>query len=138
MTFWLPTAQEEASGWWETPPSIYRLGHWDFLPYTDFSSAGDFWVTRQEETLALARALQCCAVRLGAPPGVLCDMAQDLQRCMLPLMHLTGDDIGEASLLRLADDGPGMCPTLVEEALLLGDEPISWEAQETATLPHEH
>ena len=54
MAFHLPTAQEEVSGWWEAPHNICGLGHWDFLPHIDFPSTRDAWVTRQEETLAMA------------------------------------------------------------------------------------
>ena len=66
--FWLPTAQEEALGWWEAPCSIHGLGHLAFLLHTDFPSTRDFWATRQKETLALAQALQCCAERSEMPP----------------------------------------------------------------------
>ena len=62
------------------------------------------------------------------PPGDLCNAAQDLQRCMVPLMHLEGVEIVEASQLGLADDRPQMSPTLAEEAVLLGDEPEPQEA----------
>ena len=72
------------------------------------------------------------------PPGVLCNVAQDHQRCMVPLMHLEGDEIVEASLLRPADDEPGMSPTPAEEAVLLKDEPEPQETQEAAALPNEH
>ena len=44
----------------------------------------------------------------------------------------------ETLLLRPMDDGPRMSPTLVEEAVLLGDEPEPKEAQEAASLPCEH
>ena len=133
----LPAAccQEEASGWWEAPHSLHGLCHQDFLPHVDFPSMRDFWVTRQEETLALAQALQHCAERSRMPSRVLCDAAWDLQRCMVPLMHLEGDEIVEALLLGPTDDGPRTSPTLAEEAVLLGDEP---EPQEATTFPCEH
>ena len=79
-------------------------------------------VTRQQETLALASVLQCCAEQSGMPPGVLCNAALDLQRCMVPLMHLEGDEIVEASLLGPTYDRPRMSPMLAEENVLLGDE----------------
>ena len=64
------------------------------------------------------------------PPGVLCNAAWDLKGCMAPLMWLGGDEIVEASLLGPANDGPGVPPTLEEEAVLLGDELEPQEAQE--------
>ena len=95
MVFWLATAQEEASGWWEAQYSLCGLCHWDFLPCIDFPDTRDFQVTRQEETLALAQALQHCAERSGTPHTVLCNAAWDLQKCMAPLMCLEGDEIVE-------------------------------------------
>ena len=95
----------------------------------------DFWITRQEETLALAWALQCYTERSGMLPSVLCDAAWDLQRCMVPLMHLEEDEIVEVSLLRPVSKGPGTSPNLEEEAVLLGTEPTSQRSQETAMLP---
>ena len=95
----------------------------------------NFWVTRQEETLALTQGLQHCAERSGMPPGVLCNEAWDLQRCMVQLMCLEGGEIVEVSLLGPADDGPGMSLTLEEEAVLLGDEPDPQEAKEATTFP---
>ena len=59
--FQLPLAQEEVSGWWGTPPSLSKLGPWDFLPHTVAPRARDFWVAKQEVTLALIWALQHCA-----------------------------------------------------------------------------
>ena len=134
VAFWLPTAQEEASGWWEALCSLHGLCHRDFLPHVNFTGTRDFWVNRQE-TLALAKALQHCAERLGMPPKVLCDVAQDLQRCMAPLICLEGDEIVQALLLGPTDDGPRMSPILEEEAVLLGGEP---EPQEATVLPCEH
>ena len=67
------------------------------------------------------------------PPEVLCNVAWDLQRCMAPLMWLDGDEIVEASLPKPADNGPGVCPTSEEEAVLLGDEPEHKESQEATT-----
>ena len=79
--------------------------------------------------------MQQCAERLGAPTGVLCDTAQELQRCMAPLMCLNGKEIVEASLLELMDDEPGTSPTLEEEATLLGEELEMHEAQDATTSP---
>ena len=128
----------EVSGWWETPCSLSALHHWDFLPQVDLLGMRDFCVTRQEEPLALARAIQCCVERLGRPPRVLCRAEWDLQRCMAPLMWLDSDEIIEASLLGPANNRPITPPTTGEEAVLLGDEPEPQEALEVTTLPPEH
>ena len=88
--------------------------------------------TWKQETLALARALQHC---MEVPSRVLCDVAWDLQRYMVPLMHLKGDDILEASLLRATDNEPGASLTHAEEAALQGDDPTPQEAQGIITHP---
>ena len=64
-------------------------------------------------------------------------MAEDLQRCMEPLMQLKGDDM-EASLLEAADNEPGESLTLTEEATLLGKDPSPQEVQETTTHPPDY
>ena len=102
----LSAVQANVSGWWEAPHTICSLSQRDFLPYSDFHGMRDFRETWQEDTLALARALQHCAERLGMPSGMLCDVAWDLQRCMVPLMCLEGDAILEALLLGATDNKP--------------------------------
>ena len=89
----------------------------------------NFWTVRQEKTLALARALQCCAERLELPTGVLCNAAPELQRCMAPLMCLNGDEIVEASLLEPMGNEPRNSLTLEEEAALLGRNRGHWRLQ---------
>ena len=59
-------------------------------------------------------------------------------KCMEPLMCLEGDEIVEVSLIGPTDDGSGMSPTLVEEAVLLGHEPVPQEPQEATMCPCEH
>ena len=53
--------------------------------------------------------------------GVLCDVAQELQWCMAPLLILNGDNIVEATLLRPTEGEHRMSPTPEEEATLLGN-----------------
>ena len=117
------------------PPWFHRLCPQDFLPHTNFSSTRDFQTARQGKILALAHALQACAERLGVPTGVLCDVVWKLQRCMAPLMSLSGDDIVEASLLEPAGEEHRTSPTLEEEAFLLGQELELLEAPKAASLP---
>ena len=120
--FKLPATQQEASGWWDAPPWLSRLCPQDFMPITDTSGLKDFQVIRQEKTLALVQALQACTEVSGARTGVLCDSAQELQRCMAPLMTLSGDNIVEASLLKHTGEEHGRSPTLEEVAALLGKD----------------
>ena len=120
--FRLPQAQVEASGWWEALHSQNTLCHQGFLPQVDSPGMRDFHATRQEETLALALALQQCVERLGMPLRVLCEPAWDLQRFMAPLMWLNSDDIVEASLFGPTNNRPITSPSMEEEAVLWGDE----------------
>ena len=122
--FRLPAAQQEASGWWDAPSWLSRLYPKDFLPITNASSPKDFWVMRQEKTLALAQALQACTKGSRAPTGVLCGCVWELQKCMTPLMTLSGDDIMVASLLKPTEEEHGTSPMQEEKAILLGEEVI--------------
>ena len=70
-------------------------------------------------------------------PSVLCKAAWDLQKCMVPVMQLEGDEIVKASLLAPTDDLPGVPPTSEEEAVLLGDEPEPQQAQKVTMSPPE-
>ena len=70
--------------------------------------------------------------------GELCDAAQDLQRCITPLMHLKGDDILEALLLGAAGNEPRTSLTMAEETALLGDDPTPQGAQMITTHPSNH
>ena len=73
-------------------------------------------------TLALAHALQACAERSEMLTGILCDSAQELQKCMAPLMILSKDDIVKASLLKPTEEECETYPPPEEEAILLGKE----------------
>ena len=66
---------------------------------------------RQEKTLDLAWVLQACLKRSGVPTGILCDSAQELQKCMAPLMTVSWDDITEASLMKPTKEEHGAFPT---------------------------
>ena len=93
--FRLPTAQQEAWGWWDPPTWFIE----DSMPIAGASNAKDIWVIRGEKTLALVWVLQACVEESGTPASNLWDATQELQRCMAPLMTLSGDDIVETSLL---------------------------------------
>ena len=86
--FWLPLVQQGAAGWWAPLPTIPMLQLRDIIPST---TSSDFQVMRQQRTMVLAQVLQTCANESGFPPGVLCDSAQELQKCMAPLLALSGD-----------------------------------------------
>ena len=111
-------------------PWIGRLHPQEFIPDTDASGPKTFQVMRQEKTLTLAWAQQACAQESGAPTGVSCYAAWELQKCMGPLMTLSGDDIVEASLLK---------PTQGKETKLLqilGVEPGKWITTPIASSPY--
>ena len=126
-TFRLPLAHVEASGWWEAPCSLSALHHWDFLPQVHSPDSRDFCIARQEETLALAQALQCSVERSGMLPRVLSDAVQYLQSCIAPLMD---SNMIVSFMVGPTDNRPIMSPTSEEEAVLLGDEPQPQDAQE--------
>ena len=75
VVFRLPAIQQVA---------LTRLHPHDFMPIIDASSPKGFWVMRQEKTMALVCMLQACAKESGAPTGILCDAAWEIQRCMPP------------------------------------------------------
>ena len=63
-------------------------------------AAGTSRPLRQEKTLALTQALQCCAERSGSTDwSPMWHVVWELQKCMAPLMSLNGDDIVETILL---------------------------------------
>ena len=76
--------------------------------------------------------LQACAERSGVPTGVLCNVAQEYQKCMAPLINLIVDDIVEVSLLESPGQECETSPTLEEEATLLDKEHEPLEAPEAA------
>ena len=45
---------------------------------------------RQKKTLALAPVLQAFTEEPGVTTGILCESARELQKCMAPLMTLSG------------------------------------------------
>ena len=115
--FRLPLSQQEAPGWWDSPPAIHGLCPQDFCPPS--SDPQNFWAIFQENTLALARVLQVCTDASGAKPGVLCRAVRELQQYMALLMTINGDNVMEASLLGPVEEEPRP-PTPKEEATLLG------------------
>ena len=118
VVFWLPWAQQETAGWWAPPLTIPGLHLEDYMPSpTSFN----FWIMRQQKTMALARVLQACAEKSGVPTGVLCDVVWELQWDMAPLLVLNGNKIVEASLLRPIWGECRTPHTPEEEAALLGD-----------------
>ena len=138
VAFRLSAVQEEVAGLWEAPLNICSLSWQDFLPHCDFHGMRVLGETWKEGTLALAKVLQCGVERLGAPSGVLCNLVQDLQSCIEPLMCLEGDYIMETILLKASDNEPGISPTLAEEAALLGKDATPQEAQKTTTCPPDY
>ena len=116
--FWLPWAQQETAGWWTPPLAIAGFNLKDYMP---LPTSSNFQILRQRKNMALARVLQACAEESGSPSGVLCDVAQEIQWCMDPLLILNGNEIVEASLLRTVKGECGTSPTPEEEVTLLHD-----------------
>ena len=102
----------------------------DETSYQNASSSGtrDIWQVRREQTVALAKGLQCCAEWSGAP-GIMCGTVWDLQRCLVPLVPLDEEDIWEAFLLMSVGDEPVASLT---PALLLSEDLEPQEAQASA------
>ena len=115
-----PVAQQEASGWWDTPPTLHGLHPQGFLPPSMASDPQNLWGMRQEKMLALGQALQTCAEASMAKTGILWEVARELQQCKAPLMTLNGDNVVKASLLRLTGKELGPSSTPEEETALLG------------------
>ena len=60
VSFRLPAAQDNKSGLWNPAHSLTTPGHYDFMPHHSFQDMWDILETRKEQTLVLAKALQCC------------------------------------------------------------------------------
>ena len=118
VIFQLPQVQQGAVGWWTPPLAISGLHLEDYMPSP---ASSNFWIMRQQKTMALARALQACTEEAGFPTGVLCDVAWELQWYMAPLFVLNGNEIVEATLLRSIEEEHRTSPTPEAEAALLGD-----------------
>ena len=105
-------------------PHLHSIG---FAPETSYlpllpPTPWEFQVMRQGKTLAMAWALQTWAEASGNKTGILCEAARELQQCMAPLMTLNGDNIVEASLVRLTWEELGSSPTPEEEPTLLSKD----------------
>ena len=103
--FRLPLSQHEALGWWDAPPGFSGHHPTDFTgPYCCLWPKGFVGHEAGEDpgpSLGTASPWQ----RVWVPTGVLCESAQELQKCMTPLMTLSGDNIVEVSLLKpMGDD----------------------------------
>ena len=69
------------------------------------------------------------------PTRVLYDSVSELQRCMAPLMCLSGDEIVEGSLFEPAGEEHRTSSTPEEEAYLQGEEPMPLETPKASSLP---
>ena len=92
------------------------LGWRDFLPPKGFKGAWDYWVVWAEETVALAKALQRCAVHSRMLPGVLCRAVQELCECLTyviqsgNLFDLEILDVAEKDPMPLTPEGRASSP----------------------------
>ena len=133
----LPAALDEESGWWNCPPSLSTLVQNDFLPYVVIQDMQDVWEARKEQTLALAKALQCCIEWAGGPHIVMCSVARDLQRCMAHLMEFKEEDVLEISSLKPMYGDSTASPTPLEEAALLEEHQVAGGSGEQAPKPED-
>ena len=85
--FRVPAAQLEKDGLWCTPPCLSVLEWGDYLPPKDFQGIQDYQEVWCEEMVALAMALQRCAICSGLPPGMLCRAVQELCWCLTPVIE---------------------------------------------------
>ena len=130
--FWQPTAQQK-DGWWTAPPCLEVLGLMKYLPPKDFHGTHNYQEVRKEETIALAMALQRCAVQLGMPPGVLCGVVQQLCQCLAPLLE--GGDLFNLEMLDIAKKYP-VAPAPASASASPTPEPKE-EEQITLQVPEE-
>ena len=127
--FRLSAVQDAKVGWWNASPCLSSLQQWQFLPKTKFQGTSNIKEVRREETVALAKALQCCTQRSRAPPGITCCTVRHLQGCLAPLLQLHDEDILEDCFLESVGDEPVAFLTPAEEALLLSEKQEPWGAQ---------
>ena len=122
VIFRLPVTQDEESGWWNPTPSLSVLGHKDFLLHWDFYGTWNIQEARKEQTLVLAKALQCCTEQAGGPSIMMCHVARVLHRCMAHLMGIKEEDVLEIPPLKPMCADSTVSPTPSEDATLL-EEP---------------
>ena len=88
----------------------------DYLPPTDFRGAWDYQVMQAEEKVALAKALQRCAVCSRMPPGVLCRAVQECHECLASMTHI--GNLVDLEILDVAEKDP-VAPASKGRSLLL-------------------
>ena len=106
-TFRLPAAQWER--WLMDCPILPRGAGITFLQ--SFKGTRDYWEVQHEEMVALAMAIQRCAVHSRMPPGMLCRAVQELHRCLAPMIE-SGDQV-DLKMLDVARRDP-VAPTSTE------------------------
>ena len=138
----LLATQQKKDGWWTVPPCLEVLEQRKYLPPKDFHGNHNCWEVRKEEMIALAMALQSCAVQLGMSPGVLCGVVQELCQCLAPLLE--GDSLLNLEMLDIVKKDP-MAPAPAsapasptpeskeeEQILQVPEEPCASEPEEAA------
>ena len=71
-------------------------------------------MVRQEEMVALAQALQMCAVQSRTPQGMLCRAVHELYRYLAPLLR--NGDLLDLTLLDVVEEEPVTPPVPTETA----------------------
>ena len=90
VPLWIPATQLKEDGLWIASSCLEVLGRRKYLPPKDFQGSHDYQEVRREETVALALALQSCAMWSGMPPGMLCGVVQELHQCLALLIEEDG------------------------------------------------
>ena len=86
------------------PPCLEVLGLRKYHPQKDLQGSCNYQEVQKEDTIALAVALQSCAVQSGTSPGVLCGVVQELHQCLAPLIE--EDSLPNLEILDVAEKDP--------------------------------
>ena len=135
----LPSAYQphcERDGSWTTPPCLGVLGCRDYLPLKDFQRTQNHQVVQCKEMVALAMALQRCAVYFGMSLGMLCRVIQVL--CGCPISIIGSGYLIDFEMLDVARMDP-LSPTSERSAPLLASGANHWSAcsEPTASEPEQ-
>ena len=85
-------------------PAWHHLGKEISFPQKDFKGAWDYWVVLAEETVALAKTIQRCAVCFGMPLGVIFRTVQELHEGLAPIVQ--SSDLLDLGMLDVAEKDP--------------------------------
>ena len=106
----------------------------------DFHGSFDYSEVRKEEMVTLVMAVQNCAVQSRPPPGVLCEVVQELCQYLAPLLE--GDCLLNLEMLDVtakdpvapasASVSPTPDPEKEEQIVQISEESCTSEPEEAA------